>query len=344
MKSPVILAIALYIAIPAITFAALVYDIDFNGYAPGTSYTSALGPPNDFSTFTTSQSSTAQIELSALGLTNTPLVTTTSNGAGRASFGMSIAGMTNHIITLRMQLSLGTNSPLSTKAGISFYSDVESPNQTVFGVGFDADWSDIDNDPLNIVSYHGLVYLPTNDYSASSVYSRNTPHTLQVSANTLTHTFSVSLDNIPLATNAPFHEGQPLKHISISVGDLGTQGAIGQGAIDNILLDVQPANAVSFTAIAFTNNSSLRLDLAAPARQLILMEWSSDLVSWLPLHEWEIVGPTNYTVRAVYVATDDGIATVPDTPLTSERQKYYRAIPWTPPEEWQAPAPTKTMR
>ena len=344
MKSPAILAITLCIAIPAITFAALVYDIDFNGYAPGTSYTSASGPPYDFSTFTTSQSSTAQIELSALGLTNTPLVTTTSNGAGRASFGMSIAGMTNHIITLRMQLSLGTNSPLSTKAGISFYSDVESPNQTVFGVGFDADWSDIDNDPLNIVSYHGLVYLPTNDFSASSVYSRNTLHTLQVTANTLTHTFSVSLDNIPLATNAPFHDGQPLKYISISVGDLGTQGAFGQGAIDNIMLDVQPANAVSFTAIAFTNDSSLRLDLAAPAQQLMLMEWSSNLVTWLPLHEWEIVGPTNYTLRAVYVATDNGTAIVPDTPANSEKQKYYRAIPWTPPEEWQAPAPTKTTR
>ena len=344
MKSPVIIAVALYIAIPAVTFAGRIYDIDFNSYTPGTLYTHASGPPNDFSSFSTSQFASAKTELTALGLTNNPLVITNPLASGRVTFVMSIADMTNHLISLQMQLSLGITPPNGPKAGISFYSDVEPPNQTALSVGFGADWSDVDNDPINIVSYHGLVYLQTNDFSATNVYSRNTPHTLQVSVNTTTHKFSVTIDGTSLATNAPFYGGQELKYVSISVGDLGTQGACGHGAIDNITLDVQPANAVSFTGITFTNNSSLHMDLSAPAQQLILMEWSSNLVTWLPLHEWEIVGPTNYTVRAVYVATDEGTAIVPDTPLTPEKQKYYRAIPWTPPEEWQAPAPTKTTR
>lgn len=341
MKSPVIIAVALYVAIPAVTYAERIYDIDFNSYTPGTIYTHASGPPNDFSTFSTNQSATAYIELSALGLTNNPLVITNPLASGRATFVMSIAGMTNHLISLQMQFSLGITPPNGPKAGIIFYSEVEPPNQTAISVGFNADWSDVDNDPINIVSYHGLVYLRTNDFSATNVYSRNTPHSLQVSVNTTTHKFSVTIDGTSLATNAPFYGGQELKYVSISVGDLGTQGACGQGAIDNITLDVQPANTVSFTEITFTNTSSLRMDLSALAQQLILMEWSSDLVSWFPLHEWEIVGPTNYTVRAVYVANDEGTAIVPDTPASSERQRYYRAIPWTPPEEWRAPVSIK---
>lgn len=340
MKSPYILATALYIAISATTYGTLAYNIDFNAYPPGTSYTAASGPPNDFSSFSTSYSSTAHIELSAFGLTNSPLVTTITNPSGRATFGMSIAGATSHVITLQMQLSLGTSLVESAysgpRASIEFTSDVVSPNQTGCYIYFDTDYVGIETNPIVINSYYGLVYQRTNVFSASGGYRRNTPYSLRFVLNTFTHSFSVYLDGNPLAVDAPIAGGLELKHATISIGDLGTTGANGNGAIDNVRLDIQSANAVSFTAISFTNTSSLRMDLTAPAQQMMLMEWSSNLVTWLPLHEWDIIGPTNYTIRAVYVATDEGTATVPDTPATTEKQKYYRAIPWTPPEEWQA--------
>jgi len=345
MKSPVIIATALYIAISTTTFGTLAYNIDFNAYPPGTSYTAASGPPNDFSSFSTSQASTAHIELSALGLTNTPLVSTITNASGRASFGMSIAGATNHVITLQMQLSLGTSLVESAysgpRASIEFTSDVVSPNQAGCYILFDTDYVGIETNPIVINSYYGLVYQPTNVFSASGGYKRNTPYSLRFVLNTLIHSFSVYLDGIPLALNAPIAGGLELKYATISIGDLGTTGANGNGAIDNVRLDIQPADAVSFTGITFTNTSSLRMDLTAPAQQMMLMEWSSNLVTWLPLHEWEIVGPTNYTVRAVYVATDDGTAIVPDTPASTEKQRFYRALPWTPPAEWQAPVSIK---
>ena len=235
-----------------------------------------------------------------------------------------------------MGTSLVESAYSGPRASIEFTSDVVSPNQTGCYIYFDTDYVGIETNPIVINSYYGLVYQRTNVFSASGGYRRNTPYSLRFVLNTFTHSFSVYLDGNPLAVDAPIAGGLELKHATISIGDLGTTGANGNGAIDNVRLDIQSANAVSFTAISFTNTSSLRMDLTAPAQQMMLMEWSSNLVTWLPLHEWDIIGPTNYTIRAVYVATDEGTATVPDTPATTEKQKYYRAIPWTPPEEWQA--------
>ena len=106
------------------------------------------------------------------------------------------------------------------------------------------------------------------------------------------------------------------------------------------------SNGISFTSIVITNGNSLSLELIAPSREYIGMEWSLDLITWQPL-EWVIVGPTNtYNVRPIYVASEDGTAVIPVPISSAETQKYYRAAKWEPPPfEWPSPVPlSKTKR
>lgn len=106
------------------------------------------------------------------------------------------------------------------------------------------------------------------------------------------------------------------------------------------------SNDISFTAIVITNGSNLNLELTAPPREYIGLEWSLDLVTWNPL-EWLIVGPSNtYNVRPIYVASEDGMAVIPVSTTSDETRKYYRAIKWEPPPfEWPQPVPSsKTKR
>ena len=308
MKIPVIIASAISIAISTITYGTLVYDIDFNSYVPGTSYTNASGPPNDFSTFSTGgyySVSVAHIEASFLGLTNNTLVTQNTNVSTAASYGMTIADATSHVITLQMQLSLGTavgeGAYSGPNASISFSSDLEPPNQTMLGINFGSNGDEVDNVPISINSLHGLIYLPTNDYSGSGIYNRNTPHALKFIVNTYTHVFSVSLDDIFLTTDAPFYGGQELKNVSIAFGDMITTGAMGYGAIDNVTLDVAIApesitNQFRFVEASFASGTPV-LSITNPSpTETVYIQRCNDLMNtnWLTVTNF-LQSQTNWT-------------------------------------------------
>ncbi len=103
----------------------------------------------------------------------------------------------------------------------------------------------------------------------------------------------------------------------------------------------ETTNEVSITSITHATDGRVILELLGPPTQLILMEWSDDLVTWHPLHEYEILDPPQ-TIRVVYVTDSSGHATVPDTPLATEDRKYYRAILWYPPIVWPPPEPIES--
>ena len=88
-----------------------------------------------------------------------------------------------------------------------------------------------------------------------------------------------------------------------------------------------PAQEVSFTSLVYSNNGNVNMELSTPPREAFLMEWSDDLITWHPLHEYVVLDPPGYTIRVMYSADTDGIASVPDTPATNETRKYYRAMP-----------------
>jgi len=245
MKRIVIALIGMAVVSHSIAHAELAYNITFNSIPPGTSYTNASGPPNDFSILdkSGSYSSSATVESSFLGLDDTPLVTLNTGASTRLSYGMAIAGATNHLITLQLQISLGTNFLFSDyggpKASVVFESDVEPPNYTYISTFFGSSYPAAEINGVSVFANHGLIYLPTNDFSAGSTFNRNTPYTLKMIVNTFLHIFSVYLNGSPIAIDAPFNGGQELKKVTISFGDMGTTGAMGYGAMDDITLDIE---------------------------------------------------------------------------------------------------------
>ena len=99
-------------------------------------------------------------------------------------------------------------------------------------------------------------------------------------------------------------------------------------AIVSVLAAVHYSSAqeVPFTSIVYSNGS-VNMELSMPPREALLMEWSDDLITWHPLHEYVLLDPPGTIIRAMYSADADGIASVPDTPATNELRKFYRATP-----------------
>ena len=304
--------------------AAPLYNIDFSGYAAPVVHTNVTGAPSDFSAYVGETSTVVTV---FQDLTDQPLVSTTTHASGSNRFELDAPGYTNHILTLTLQLILeslpGPGS--GPNAIVGFY----SPNENLY------------NSTIALPVLFGLtdsyviatsnININTGLFATNSSFTRNSVISLTIVVNTAEHVLSVTINGNPLAVNAAYDPLIVIGGATIRIGDIGTHGAIGNGAIDNITLTVEPIpdSSTRFFNINTTSNG-VSMGLIAPPQQMILMEWTSDLLEWHPLHEYQMVEPTNYTIRAVYVANDDGQVTVPDTPLSAEVNKFYRAIPWTP--------------
>lgn len=104
----------------------MLYNITFSQFAIGHEYTNATGGPLDFTSFNRG-SDVAIVESNFFGLTNQPLVSTTTNyGPGPSKYILSADNYNKHLLTLSMDLALegvpqAGNGPRAT---IGFYSDI----------------------------------------------------------------------------------------------------------------------------------------------------------------------------------------------------------------------------
>ncbi len=225
------------------------YDITFSQFTAGTVYTSANGGPNDFSSYATNYGGpfvSSQISSSFLDLTGTPLVCTT----GLSSFGifsMSMGNVSSSIVTLNMQLMFGSgvNALVQFNQGGIPGLNSSAFNATTLELFFNGD-------TMSISSDDGLSFSPTDLYSASTNFSRSDVLNIDFSLNTFAKEFSLTVNNIILATDAPIGSTLPINNVSIALGDIPTSGTTGQAGIDNIIVTASPIpepSTVSFVIL-----------------------------------------------------------------------------------------------
>ena len=325
----------LTLLIASAVHAAPLYNIDFSGYAAPVVHTNVTGAPSDFSAYV---GETSTVVTAFQDLIDQPLVSTTTHASGSNRFELDAPGYTNHILTLTLQLLLESRPDPDSgpNAAFGFY----SPSDNLYiGAALPVVSFGI-NEFASLSTSNICVHI--GSFVTNTPFDRDTIMSLSISVNTSMHTLNVTVNGTTLAVDVPYDPSIIVDGARFAIGDIATQGAIGNGAVDNITFSAEPIPdpTTRFTNIYATTNG-VRMNLMAPPQQMILMEWTSDLLEWHPLHEYQLVEPTNYTIRAVYVANDDGQVTVPDTPLSSEVNKFYRAIPWTPTNVWAPPVSFK---
>ena len=234
----------------------MLYNITFSQFSIGHKYTNATGRPSDFSSFIRG-SDVAIIESNFFGLTNQPLVSTTTNyGPGSSKYTLSADNYNKHLLTLSMDLALesipqAANGPQAT---IGFYSDIGPASQQI-SVEVLFGWSHTNggwgpSSHLEVTAYEGPTYLPTLIFATNSTFTRDEPINLVVSIDTYSCLFNVIVDGATLASAAPFSSSQPIIEAAITLG--GYVPPFGAVGIDNIQLWTDPLPY--FSAVEFIGN------------------------------------------------------------------------------------------
>ena len=282
-----LLTIVITLACVAITDASnMLYNITFSQFAIGHEYTNATGGPLDFTSFNRG-SDVAIVESNFFGLTNQPLVSTTTNyGPGPSKYILSAEDFNKHLLTLSMDLALesipeAANGPRAT---IGFYSDIgpaleRTSVEVLFG------WSHTNggwgpSDHLEVTAYEGPTYLPTLIFATNSTFTRDEPMNLVVSIDTYSCLFNVNFNGTTLASVAPFSSSQPIVEAAITLG--GYVPPFGAVGIDNIQLwssplpyffAVESIGSEIFLGITNLSHESMTSLLYSPS--LISPTWST---------------------------------------------------------------------
>ena len=231
MKKQIAIGIAI-LTITAVTHADTLYSLDFSGYSPPVTYANPTGAPDDFSGYVGTNSAVVS---EFHGLTDQPLVSTTTNASSSNRYGLEAPGYNNHILTFTLQLVLESLSDpdLGPNAVIGFYSvgqDLYNSSvalPVIFGL----------TDSYSLATSN--VCVDTGYFTANTIFNRDSVISLYISANTAAHLLNVSINGTPLAVDAPYDPLIEIAGATVRIGDIATSGAIGNGAFDNILFTAQ---------------------------------------------------------------------------------------------------------
>jgi len=258
--------------------AQTLFDITFSQFATGTVYTSASGPPADFSLYypsgLNSNGVICQI-LSAftINLTNQPLVCN-NPGLGVGNFLMQMGNVSSNVVTLTMQLALDN----AVGAQVVFGQSASGSNVTSITLSF----PETATDTMQVSSVDGLSDSPTVLYSSSAGLDRSTVQNISFSLNLLLSTFSLSVNGVALASNAPIGTSQPLNQATISIGDTEAQVVGGTGGIDNIVLTAVPVPTVSSISV---NGTEVLIGLSTSTNAHYDVQTTTNLLSgaWITI-------------------------------------------------------------
>jgi hypothetical protein len=106
---------------------------------------------------------------------------------------------------------------------------------------------------MQVQSVNGLSNSPTILYSFATSLVRTNLQTISFSLNLPASTFSLTVNGISLANNAPIGTSQPITQATISIGDTESIGVGGNGGIDNIVLTAVPVPNISSIFLSGTN-------------------------------------------------------------------------------------------
>ena len=257
LKSPIwnvclVLAIASVIELLGYreSTAQTLYNITFSQFTVGTTYTNASGPPNDFSAYAPSGSNPSGVSsyifpAFTINLTNQPLVCNNA-GQGFGTFSMQTGNISSNFVTLDMQLMLDS----TVGAAVAFgQSGPPGPNVTLIALSF----PETSKGTMQVQSLDGPTNSPTVLYSLTTSLVRTNLQTISFNLNLPTSTFSLTVNGVPLASNAPIGSHLPINQAVISIGDTAGLGNGGSAGIDNIVLAAVPVPSISGIFLSGTN-------------------------------------------------------------------------------------------
>ena len=269
-------------------FCDELFHITFDDFLPGATYTTESGPPADFSFISRVNDASSIIESSHLGLTNKPLVAQSGGGRSQTWYLMDMIGITNHIISLTLDLSASSEI------------DENGMYSPQILIGFDSRASWVIDSTVIIVhlgkvpnTTNGLVIytLSGNRHASeevihySGVFTRNAPIRLFMEVNTYTRHFSVSMNDEPLVTLAPYSGVMALEYAVIS--SLFTDSEEGSCAFDNITLNsiIAPESMTAIDNFTIINGFPVVRYTNAPFNKQVLIQRSDNIkpATWTTL-------------------------------------------------------------
>jgi hypothetical protein len=253
--------------------AQTLYNITFSQFTAGIAYTNASGPPNDFSSYATSGSNAVGVSSSILpaftiNLTNQPLVCNNA-GQGVGNFLMQMGNVSSNAVTLNMQLMLDSVVGATVAFG---QSGPPGSNVTSITLSF----PQTATSTVQVQSVDGPSGSPTVLYSFAIGLVRTNLQTIRCSLNLPAHTFSLTVNDVSFASDAPIGFGRPIDQAGISIGDTDNLGTGGTGGIDNIVLTAAPAASISDIFFSGTN---VLVGLATSTNAHYDVQTTTDLVS-----------------------------------------------------------------
>src|SRR6266404_4186195 len=186
--------------VPGKSHAQTLYNITFSQFTPGTVYTNASGPPNDFSAYVPGGSnpsgvSTYIFPAFTMNLTNQPLVCNNA-GQGVGNFSMQMGSVSSNAVTLNMQLMLDS----SVGATVAFgQSGPPGSNVTSVTLSF----PETSTGTMQVQSVDGSSNSAAVLYSFTTSLVRTNLQNISFSLNLPAHTFSLTVNAVSLASNAP---------------------------------------------------------------------------------------------------------------------------------------------
>ncbi len=230
--------------------AQTLYNITFSQFTPVTAYTNASGPPNDFSAYAASGSNPSGVAsyifpAFTINLTNQPLVCNNA-GQGVGNFSMQVGNVSSNVVTLDMQLMLDSTVGATVAFG---QSGPPGSNVTSITLSF----PETSPGTMRVQSVDGSSNSPTVLYLFTTSLVRTNLQTISFSLNLPASAFSLTVNGVSLASNAPIGFHQPINQAAISIGDTDGLGNGGSGGIDNIVLTAVPVPNISGIFFSGTN-------------------------------------------------------------------------------------------
>jgi hypothetical protein len=272
--------------------AQTLYNITFNQFAPGTVYTNASGPPNDFSAYVPGGPNPSGVfsvifPAFTINLTNQPLVCNNA-GLGVGNFFMQMGNVSSNAVTLNMQLQLDSKVGATVAFGQS-----GPPGSNVTSVILN--FSETTTTAVGVQSVDGPSGSPTVLYSFATNLVRSNLQNISFCLNLPAHTFRLTVNGVSFASDAPIGFNKPINQAGISLGDTDSLGNGGSAGIDNIVLTAEPAASISSI---FFNGTDVMLGLTTSTNAHYDVQTTTDLVSGT----WSTIlsnvpgsgGPTNF--------------------------------------------------
>jgi hypothetical protein len=253
--------------------AQTLYNITFSQFTTGSAYTNASGSPSDFSSYVTSGSNAGGVSsyispAFTINLTNQPLVCNNA-GLGVGNFLMQLGNVSSNAAMLNMQLMLDSVVGATIAFGQS-----GPPGSSVTSIILS--FPETATSTVRVQSVDGPSGSPTVLYSFATALVRTNLQTISFSLNLPAKVFSLRVNGVSLANNAPIGFSQPINQAEISIGDTDNLGTGGNGGIDNIVLAAAPAATISSIFFSGTN---VMVGLTTSTNARYDVQTTTDLVS-----------------------------------------------------------------